>query len=156
MTVETKLLEQTPQGARYQVLVKLPPRRRPDAEERRIPLEFTVTPEGALGFDNRQPQAKLCARGRVSRALAEEMARTARLQVPGALAGRTQKGLARELRLHYRAYRLGLMRVHAVTAELGSPDPDAPDHDNNAVLFEHPFRGLPQLLRAYARRFRGK
>lgn len=111
-------------------------------------LYFTVTPEGALGFDNRQPGAGRCAGRRNSRALAEAMVRTARQRVPGALEGRSVRGMALELRVHYRAWRLGVQRGHAVTTELGSPNPQAPDHDRNARWFEHPFRSMPQIFKA--------
>ena len=140
MHVTSTLIQDTEQNAVYRI----------SASERKGSWElyFTVSPEGALGFDNRQPGARLCAKRRVSKAMAEEMARTAREKVPGALAGRTVKGLAFELRVHNRAYRLGVLRRQAVTAELGSPEPGAPDFDRNAAFFERPLRGLPRVFKS--------
>ena len=145
MNVQIDLLRETKDGAVYRAVLTGPGA---PAE----PLEFSVSSSGALAFDNRQPHARACAGRAASLALAEAMTRTARSRVPAALSGRTTGGLARELRLHYRAYRLGLFRAQAVTAEMGSPDPAAPDHDHNAALFEHPLRGLPQTLKHLLRR----
>lgn len=145
MTATTSLVQKTENGAVYRT-VFLAEGRRPAAAP--PALLFTVTRDGALGFDNRQPCAGLCGKRRVSRLLAAEMAQAARDSVPGALAGRSRWGLAFELRVHYRAYRLGIRRSHAVTVEIGSPDPAAPDYDHNARWFEHPFRSLPAILKA--------
>jgi hypothetical protein len=149
MNVVTTLLSENETGAVYRILL-------PDAADAKtgkpLALEFTVTPEGALVFDNRQPGARACAGRRISHLLAAEMARIARYRVPGALGGRTERGLAFELRFHNRAYRAGFLRSHAVTAEMGSPDPAAPDYDGNAAVFERPVRGLPPILRAFRRR----
>ena len=143
MTLQTRLIAETESGWTYEIL--LPDRSRPG------PLRFSVTPKGALSFDNRQPQARACRSRRASRLLAAEMEGAARERVPGALAGRSQKGLALELRAHYYAYRIGFFRRHAANAELGSPNPAAPDYDANAALFEHPLRGLPAVLKALRR-----
>lgn len=137
MQVETSLLRETEQGGVYRAVF-----RDPDCT-----LLFTVTPEGTLGFDNRQPGARRCAGGKLSRALAEEMRRTARSRVPDALADRTQRGLARELRLHNRAWRLRVKPGHTVTAEIGGMRRELPDFDDNAVWFECPFRSLPKILK---------
>ena len=114
---------------------------------RRHTLRFSVTKDGAIGFDNRQPDARVCAGRRASLALASEMLRAARSRDPDAQRGRTLRGLAYELRVHNRAYRLGLFRSSSVTTEMGSPASEAPDYDHNAVWFEHPLRSLPQILR---------
>lgn len=140
MTVKTSFREETDKNLYYDVSVSSP--------RRSVTLCFSVTPAGGLGFDNRQPNACACANRRVSLALASEMARIARERVPGALHGRTQRGLAFELRVHNVAYRLGLFRTQSVTAEMGSPDPDAPDYDHNAAWFEHPVRCLPEIVKA--------
>lgn len=145
MELQTEFLREAEEGAVYRVSLENAGRR-----ARRLPaaLEFTVTPKGALIFDNRQSGARLCERRRISLALAGAMTRAARERVPCAQAGRTQKGAARELRIHSRAYALGVKRSHSVTTELGSPDPAAPDYDDNALLFERPLRSLPAILRA--------
>ena len=150
MTAQTLLLREDEKQAVYRVVLSAPSRGK-NAAPVEYALEFSVTAQGGLGFDNRQPNARLCVSPAVSRLLAEEMARTAQARVPGALAGRSRKGLARELRLHRRAYALGVKRSHAVTAELGSLAPEAPDHDHNAVWFEHPFRSLPAIVKALFR-----
>lgn len=144
MEVVTTLLSENETGAVYRSVVTPTGR---EGAGRSLALEFTVTAQGVLEFDNRQPGARACAGRRVSRLLAAEMSRTARTRVPGALGGRTEKGLACELRFHNRAYRLGFLRSHSVTAEMGSPDPGAPDRDSNAAWFEHPVRKLPLLLK---------
>lgn len=138
MQVETSLLRETEEGGVYRVVF-----RDPDCS-----LLFTVTQEGILGFDNRQPDARHCAGGKLSRALAEEMYRTARSRVPDALAGRTQRGMARELRIHNRAWRLRVKPIHTATAEIGGTRGELPDFDDNAVWFERPFRSLPKILKA--------
>ena len=138
MQVETSLLRETEAGGVYRAVF-----RDPD-----FTLIFTVTPEGALGFDNRQPGTRRCAKRRVSKALAEEMSRVARSRSSDALAGRTQRGIARELRIHNRAWRLGVKRSQAVTTEMGGMKREAPDFDHNAVWFERPFRSLPKILKA--------
>lgn len=148
MYAQARLIAETDSGWTYEVQL-------PDREPSRSDaLRFTVTPEGALSFDNRQPEARACRSRRISRLLAAEMARAARGRVPGALAGRSQKGLAFELRAHYYAYRIGFFRRHAANAELGSPDPASPDYDTNAAVFERPLRGLPAVLKALLRRCR--
>lgn len=140
MTVKTSFREETDKNLYYEVSVSSP--------RRSVTLCFSVTPAGALGFDNRQPGARACAGRQLSLALASEMARVARERVPGALSGRTQRGLAFELRVHNVAYRLGLFRTRSVTTEMGSPDPAAPDYDHNAAWFEHPLRSLPKIVKA--------
>ena len=139
MTAITKLRQETLQQAIYDVTVFAP-----------VPctLSFSVTQDGFLGFDNRQPNAKACLNRAVSRLLAAEMSRTACERVPGALKGRSLRGLAFELRVHNRAFRLGLFRSHSVTTELGGLDAFAPGYDHNAIWFEHPFRCIPAILRA--------
>ncbi len=139
MTTVTTLRQETDKNALYDVTVS--------NVHRSLTLGFSVTPEGGLSFDNRQPNSRACANRRTSLALAAEMTQTARRRVPGSLRGRTQRGLAFELRVHNRAYRLGLFRIHSVTTEMGSPDPTAPDYDHNAAWFEHPIRRLPLLIR---------
>ena len=140
MTAVATLLQETDTGAIFDVALSGP--------RRSLSLRFSVTPEGALGIDNRQPGARACAGRQLSLALASEMARVARERVPGALSGRTQRGLAFELRMHNVAYRLGLFRTRSVTTEMGSPDPAAPDYDHNAAWFEHPLRSLPKIVKA--------
>ena len=71
---------------------------------------------------------------------------------PGALSGRTLRGMAFELRVHYRAYRMGLKRSHAAVTELGGLDSAAPDFDDNAAWFERPLRSLPAIGKALLRR----
>lgn len=140
MIAASSLLQEADRQALYAVSLSAPCRS--------VTLCFSVTPAGGLGFDNRQPNARACANRRVSLALASEMARIARERVPGALHGRTQRGLAFELRVHNVAYCLGLFRTQSVTAEMGSPDPDAPDYDHNAAWFEHPVSCLPEIVKA--------
>ena len=140
MTVETTIREETEENLQYDVSVS--------SLRRSVTLSFTLTRAGILGFDNRQPNARACANRQISLALASEMARTARQRVPGALRGRTQRGLAFELRVHNVACRLGLFRTRSVTTEMGSPDPAAPDYDHNAAWFEHPLRSLPKIVKA--------
>lgn len=140
MTAVATLLQETDTGAIFDVGLSGP--------RRSLSLRFSVTPEGVLGFDNRQPGARACAGRQLSLALASEMARVARERVPGALSGRTQRGLAFELRVHNVAYRLGLFRTRSVTTEMGSPDPAAPDYDHNAAWFEYPLRSLPKIVKA--------
>ena len=145
MDAVTTLKSENETGAVYRVVF---PRTAHARSGEPLALEFSVTPQGGLGFDNRQPRARACAGRRISRLLAAEMARTARDRVPGALGGRTEKGLAFELRVHNRAHRVGFRPDHAVTAEMGSPDPAAPDYDHNAAWFEHPLRSLPKIVKA--------
>ena len=140
MTAVTTLQQETDTGAVFAVSLSDP--------RRSHTLRFSVTPQGSLGFDNRQPDARACANRQLSLALASEMARIARGRIPGALRGRTQRGLAFELRVHNIAYRLGLFRTRSVTTEMGSPFADAPDYDHNAVWFEHPLRSLPKIVKA--------
>jgi hypothetical protein len=144
MNTTTKLRQETVSEAIYDVSIS--------ASRRACTLTFSVTPEGGLGFDNRQPGARACANRSVSLALAAEMARVARERIPGALQGRTQRGLAFELRIHSRFYRLGLFRRRTVTTEMGSPLPDAPDFDHNAAWFEHPIRSLPRMIKTLFRK----
>ena len=144
MNTTTKLRQETASEAIYDVSIHAP--------RHVCTLAFSVTSVGALGFDNRQPNARACANRRLSLALAAEMARVARERVPGALQGRTQRGLAFELRVHNRFYRLGLFRHRTVTTEMGSPLPSVPDFDHNAAWFEHPIRSLPRMIKALLHR----
>ena len=142
MNVKITLLQETEAGAVYRAELPCPTRKDP---ARVCALNFSLSPEGVLGFDNRQPDVRNGVGRQASRLLAEAMARTARERCPEALPGRTTRGLARELRIHYRFYRLGLLRRHTVTAEMGGLDPAGPGYDNNAFCFEHTLRGLPRL-----------
>ena len=139
MTAVTTLQQETGSDALFAVSLSGP--------RRSHILRFSVTKDGAIGFDNRQPDARVCAGRRASLALASELLRIARSRVPGALRGRTKRGIAFELRVHNRAHRLGLFRTHSVPTEMGSLDPDAPDFDHNAAWFEHPVRSLPQMVK---------
>ena len=140
MTTSTSLRLETEQQAVYDLSISSP--------NVSHSVSFSVTSDGALGFDNRQPGARFCAGRRLSLALAGEMMRIARERTPGSLLGRTQRGLAFELRVHYRLYRLGLFRRRTVTTEMGSPFSDKPDYDHNAAWFEHPIRSVPSILKA--------
>ncbi len=140
MTVASVLRQETDRQAEYELSVSF--------QHQSHTLRFSGTPQGSLGFDNRQSNARTCAKRQISRTLAAEMARVARGRVPGALRGRMQRGLAFELRVHNVAYRLGLFRTRSVTTEMGSPDPAAPDYDHNAAWFEHPVRSLPGIIKA--------
>ena len=144
MTATAKLRLETDQSALYDISVS--------NHRHTCTLRFSVTPEGALGFDNRQPDARFCAKKQASLVMAAEMLRTARERAPSALQGRTQRGLAFELRIHNRFYRLGLFRRRTVTTEMGSPLPSAPDYDHNAAWFEHPIRSLPRMIKAFLRK----
>ena len=144
MNVKTTLLQENEPGAICRAELPCPSWEDP---ARVCALNFSVTPAGVLSFDNRQPGAKACAGRRASRLMAEAMVRTARERCPEALPGRTTRGLARELRVHNWFYRLGILRRHSVTSEMGGLDPAAPDYDDNAVCFEHPIRSLPQVLK---------
>lgn len=149
MKLTTRLLSENETGAIYRCVLTRSARRGP---ARTVVLHFTVTKQGALGFDNRQPGARACAGRRASRLLAADMAAAARARVPGALSDRTEKGLAFELRVHNRAYRLGVHRYHSVTAEIGGAVPDAPDYDSNAIWFERPLRNIRPILKALCSR----
>ncbi len=149
MKLTTRLLSENETGAVYRCVLTRSARKGP---ARALVLHFTVTEQGALGFDNRQPGARACAGRQASRLLAADMAAAAKARVPGALSDRTEKGLAFELRVHNRAYRLGVHRSHSVTAEMGAAAPAAPDYDPNAVWFEHPLRNVRPILKALCSR----
>lgn len=111
-------------------------------------LTFSVDSQGAVTFDNRQPGAGCCKSRRLSRLVGAEMARIAGAQVPGALSGRTPRGLGLELRVHYWFYRLHILRIHTRITDLGSLDPTRPGYDTNGFVFERPLRGLPKAVKA--------
>jgi hypothetical protein len=117
-------------------------------------LGFEITRDGVLTFDNRQAQAAVCSRRPAARTLAGEMLAAARHSCPGALTGRTLRGLHFELDAHYRAYRLGLLMKYAVVTDIGGTDPAAPDYDSNGAFFEHPLRNIPQAFREFLKRIR--
>ena len=144
MDVVTTLIQETESGAVYRTV--LPQAAEPGAP---LALEFTLSSNGTLHFDNRQPEALACMDRQSARLLAAEMARVARERVPGALSGRTEAGLAFELRAHYRVYRMGVLRSRSAVTDMGSPDPSAPDYDNNAAVFEKKLRDLPHILKSF-------
>ena len=115
-------------------------------------LTFSVDSNGAVAFDNAQAGAQCCKNRRISRAVGAEMARLAGEQVPGALGGRSPRGLGLELWVHYWFYRLRILRVHTRVTDLGSLDPAHPGYDTNGFVFERPVRGLPKAVKALARR----
>ena len=110
--------------------------------------DYYQIPPQELGAGARIPLRVMENSEAVFTELAEEMIRAAQTRVPGALGGRTHRAVAFELRVHYCAFRLGVLRSHSVTAEIGSLRPDAADYDSNAVWFEHPFRSAPAILKA--------
>ena len=134
MTVETTLLHETERAATYRTVLT-------DASSAKpLSLDFTVSKSGALRFDNRQPGAECCLDPARSRLLAAEMLEAARKKVPGALSGRTETGLAFELRLHYRFWRRHILRSRTAVSDMGGLVRTAPDYDNNAALFERAAR----------------
>ena len=147
---EKSTLLRVEKGAAHFRLLLPHPSRSPAGPD--LSLEFKVTPEGALGFDNRQPAARFCRNRRFCALLAAEMIRAAQDRVPGSLCGRSCRGVAFELRVHLLCYRLGLLRRHSVTTEIGSVDPAAADYDTNAGWFERPLRGIPVLCKALLRK----
>ena len=134
MTVETTLLHETERASTYRAVLT-------DASSAKpLSLDFTVSKSGALRFDNRQPGAECCLDPARSRLLAAEMLETARKKVPGALSGRTEAGLAFELRLHHRFWRRHILRSRTAVSDMGGLTRTAPDYDNNAILFERAAR----------------
>lgn len=146
-SLRTEQLEETENGTVFRTVLPTPA---PDGSE--AALRFTLTPEGALKLDNRQPEARRLRGKRSALAMAAVMREAALARNPAALSGRTLRGMAFELRVHYRAYRMGLKRSHAAVTELGGLDPAAPDFDDNAAWFERPLRSLPSIGKALLRR----
>lgn len=158
-SLRTEQLEETENGTVFRTVLPIPapgeakPARRAGSPGRSAAaLQFTVTPEGALKLDNSQAEARRLLGRRLSLAMAAAMREIALARNPGALSGRTLRGMAFELRVHYRAYRMGLKRSHAAVTELGGLDPAAPDFDDNAAWFERPLRSLPAIGKALLRR----
>ena len=52
------------------------------------------------------------------------------------LSGRTVDGVNAELQLHWAAYKTGIMKKNAKTADIGGLDQEKGDYDSNAWLFE--------------------
>ena len=146
-SLRTEQLEETENGTVFRTVLPTPA---PDGSE--AVLRFTLTPEGALKLDNRQPEAGRLLGRRLSLAMAAAMREIALARNPGALSGRTLRGMAFELRVHRRAWQMGVKRSHAVVTELGGLDPAAPDYDDNAAWFERPVRSLPAIGKALVRR----
>ena len=134
MTLGTTPPSENSQGVFYRAVIPCP--------KGSQALTFSISPRGILSFDNRQPKACLCAVRSCSLSLAKELLQAARNRSPDALRGRTPEGLAFELRVHYRLYRLRILRSHTGTTEMGSTAPAAPDYDSNAAFFEFPLRCL--------------
>ena len=137
MKLETTLIRESENGSVYQTVF---PSAAGGGADGPLSLEFTVARSGSLHFDNRQPGARAGMEPEPSRLLAAEMLRAARTQVPGALAGRTETGLAFELRVHYRFWRRGVLRSRTAVSDMGSLNRAAPDYDNNALIFERTAR----------------
>lgn len=146
-SLRTEQLEETENGTVFRTVLPTPA---PDGSE--AVLRFTLTPEGALKLDNRQPEAGRLLGRRLSLAMAAAMREAALTQNPDALSGRTLRGMAFELRVHYWAFRMGLKRSHAAVTELGGLEPAAPDFDDNAAWFERPVHSLPTIGKALLRR----
>ena len=130
MSIKTTLLHETESAATYRTVLT-------DASSvKPLSLDFTVSQNGVLRFDNRQPGAALCMDPARSLLLAAEMLKAARTTVPGALSGRTERGLAFELRVHYRFWRRHVLRSRTAVSDMGGLNRRAPDYDSNALLFE--------------------
>ena len=133
MIIKTTLIREYESGAAFRTVF---PPAVSGSEGTPLSLEFTVSRSGALHFDNRQPCAGLILDPARSLLLAAEMLKAARTTVPGALSGRTERGLAFELRVHYRFWRRHVLRSRTAVSDMGGLTRTAPDYDSNAVLFE--------------------
>lgn len=158
-SLRTEQLEETENGTVFRTVLPTSPLRNAKTARRSgspgspaAALRFTLTPEGALKLDNSQPEARRLRGKRLSLAMAAAMREAVLARNPNALSGRTLRGMAFELRVHCRAYRMGLKRSHAAVTELGGLDPAAPDFDDNAAWFERPLRSLPSIGKALLRR----
>ena len=159
LPVKTDLLKESEGIRYYRVRICVPSCRFFGLTIRRAEeyvLDFEITGDGVLTFDNRQAQAAVCRRRPAARTLAGEMLAAARSSCPGALTGRSLRGLHFELDAHYRAYRLGLLMKYAVVTDIGGTDPAAPDYDSNGAFFEHPLRNIPQAFREFLKRMRAR
>lgn len=101
---------------------------------------FGVKSNGVLTYDNKsQSDLALIGDKAVSIALAKAMYKTATEQVAGALSGRTIEGIARELRVHYKASCL-LPIDNLLITDMGGLDESMPGYDYNAKVFEEPYK----------------
>lgn len=157
--IQTTVQPRPEGGWSCQTQFRLPPRRLGAlrlGKPRDYRFEFIVAPSGVVRFDNRQAQARACGSRRAGGLLAAEICRVATRQVPGALTGRSPRGLRWELGVHYRFHQLGVLRRHATVTDMGGTEAQGPDYDGNAVCFEHPSKSLGPILRELKKRLRRK
>ena len=105
-------------------------------EQITVALQYTVSSDGAISFDNKQSDASALVIECVQNALAEEMYTKCTEQVPESLSGRTIKGIGAELYWHYLSYDLNILSGPAEYANIGGLDKDKPGYDSNGRIFE--------------------
>ncbi len=105
-------------------------------------FEFVIDEYGIVKFDNsnktNRENAYWLFTDEISEALAQEILRVASENVPGALSGRTVKGIAREIRWHCPPGLIGIGPT--IIADIGGMDKSKDSYDYNAKVFENPWR----------------
>lgn len=99
-------------------------------------VEYTVK-NGAVSFkfeDNDDYGAILWRGG--GKTVAKAVYDAAKELSPDNFFGRTVDGVNTELQLHWAAYKTGIMKKNAKTADIGGLDQEKGDYDSNAWLFE--------------------
>ena len=100
---------------------------------------FTVDSRGVVVFNNNDYDHGMVGDDNISAALANEIYYAATSHVDGALSGRTVKGIARELRAHFKVSTT--LPVNKVSiADIGGMDKSRSDYDYNAKMFEDPWK----------------
>ena len=104
--------------------------------EGEVTFGFNVDQRGVVFFDNSKYEHGMVGDYNISIALANEMYCAATSQVDGALSGRTTKGIARELRMHFQFS--AVLPIRKITvADIGGMEKSRSDYDYNAKMFEN-------------------
>ena len=104
--------------------------------EGEVTFGFNVDQRGVVFFDNSKYEHGMVGDYNISIALANEMYCAATSQVDGALSGRTTKGIARELRMHFQVS--AILPIRKITvADIGGMEKSRSDYDYNAKMFEN-------------------
>ena len=102
-------------------------------------IVFSVDSRGVAVIENDQRDDLMLDDDAVSTAVAEEILKTAKAQVDGAMSGRTVAGWAREIRFHCKyGYLTRIKRIRS--ADMGGTDKSRSDYDYNAKGFENPLK----------------
>ncbi|MGM9602282.1 MAG: RHS repeat-associated core domain-containing protein, partial [Faecousia sp.] len=111
-------------------------------------VEYTVTKDGIIIFDNSQKGAYALLDEKFLESLSKNMMKKTKKLVPDSLQGRTTQGISFELLVHYLASTAGIKPENTDVTHIGSSVPGSVGYDYNADWFERPLANIDEIIAA--------